>query len=187
MDRGQNQLGGGGAEGKGQTEPDRHPHHPAKEQGEGQKAHNALEQAVAVVDQGVLPGVHPHQDDGVVLVPGGVEQVGVDKHADDGEQQQDVEIQVLRHRRVIQRGGPPDHGGQIEQLEAEGGHNLPQDGQHVGEDFQPPDLVQQIRQQPLDQGNLLQGIEDAVDPVGVLQGEGDPECLIHVRPPAALR
>ena len=87
----------------------------------------------------------------------------------------------------IEGHGQKNHQDEIEKLPQKNGKNLPEQGNHIGKLLEGPHFVQGIRQHLFQQGNLLEGIEDAVDPVGIFQGKGNPKGLIHGLPPAALR
>ena len=138
---------------------------------EGQEPHHDLPQRVAVVRQGVGPGIHPQKDHGVVLVPGGVEEAGVHIRADQRQEQQDVQEPEARRRPLVEEPHAADHGEEVEELPQEDGHDLPQHREDVGEDLQPPHLIKPVGQHPFQKGDLLEGVQDAVDPVCIFQGE----------------
>ena len=64
-----------------------------------------------------------------------------------------------------------DHEKKVEELEQENGDELPEHRQDIGEDLESPDLIQRGGEEALQQGDLLEGVENAVDPVGVFQGK----------------
>ena len=168
---GHRHLHAGDADRDQQAQPQRHAPVQAKEDGEGQEPHHDLPQGVAVVYQGVGPGVHPQKDHGVVLVPGGVEEAGVHIRADQRQEQQDVQEPEARRRPLVEEPHAADHGEEVEELPQEDGHDLPQHREDVGEDLQPPHLIKPVGQHPFQKGDLLEGVQDAVDPVCIFQGE----------------
>ena len=164
-------LHAGDAEGDQQAQPQRHAPVQTKEDGERQKPHHDLPQRVAVVRQGVGPGIHPQKDHGVVLVPGGIEEAGVHIRADQRQEQQDVQEPEARRRPLVEEPHAADQGEEVEELPQEDGHDLPQHREDVGEDLQPPHLIKPVGQHPFQKGDLLEGVQDAVDPVCIFQGE----------------
>ena len=171
-------------EGQEQAQPDRRARQQAEQQRKGQKAHHDLDQAVEVVRQRVGPGVHAQQDHGVVLIPRGVEQVGVQKRAQERQEDQDVRKGRLRGRLLVEDADPDDHRQKVQELAEEERPDLPQHGQDLAEDLQPRAGVEGVGQQALEQRDLLDRVKDGVDAVGVLQGKGEAQRLIHGRPPA---
>ena len=113
--------------------------------------------------------------------------MGVGKGADDAQKEQGVEEKTVRRHLLIEQAGAEDHQQKIEQLSPKYRDDFPEDGDYIGEHLQPSDLIQPLGQQALEQRDLFEGVQDAVDPVGVLQGKGEPERLIHRSPPAVPR
>ena len=90
---GRGQLGPRHAEGNQQAQPQGNlPLQPEQEEA-GQKARHGLCQFISEVDQSVGPGVHPQEDHGIVLVPGGVKEAGIHVRAHQGQKKQDMQMQ----------------------------------------------------------------------------------------------
>ena len=143
----------------------------AKQDSEGQKSHHNFQQCVAVVDQGVGPGIHPQEDHGVVLVPGGVEDASVHVRADQRQEKQDVQETEARRRPLVEEPHAADHGEEVQDLPQKDGNDLPQHREDIGEDLQPTHFIKCRRQRLFQKRDLLEGVEDAVDPVCIFQGE----------------
>ena len=87
------------------------------------------------------------------------------------QEQQDVQEPEARRRPLVEEPHAADHGEDVEELPQEDGHDLPQHREDVGEDLQPPHLIKPVGQHPFQKGDLLEGVQDAVDPVCIFQGE----------------
>ena len=78
-----------------------------------------------------------------------------------------------RRRFFIEEPDPHHHGEEVEPFIEKNGHQLPEQRQDIGKDLQALGLVNGRRQKQLYKGNLLEGVENAVDPVSIFQGKGD--------------
>ena len=143
----------------------------AEQYGERQEPHHNFQQRVAVVGQGVGPGIHPQEDHGVVLIPGGVEDTGVHVRADQRQEKQDVQETKPRRCPLIEESHTADHGEEVQELPQKDGYDLPQHREDVGEDLQPTHPIEGLRQHLFQKRDLLERVKDAVDPVCIFQGE----------------
>ena len=184
---GYRQFGPRHAEGDQQAQPQRHSLHLSPQEHTGQEAHHSLRQIVAEVHQGVGPGVHPQKDHGIVLVPGGVEEVRVHVRAHQGQKQQDVQKGLPGRHHGMKIPRCQDHQEEVKELEKKDGDKFPENRQHIGKDLEAFHLINGGGQQMLHQRDLPDGVEDAVDPVSIFQGKGYPQCIKHRSPLSAPR
>ena len=165
---------------------DGHPAEQAEQEGEGQEAHRRLEQKIQVVGKGIRPGIHPHEEHGVILILGGVENVGVQQPAGKGEEKEDVN-EGIRRGAFHPSGRQKNHQQQIQRLAQKKRADFQQDTDHVGKDLQARAGIKGIGQQPLDQGDRLERIKDAVGLIGVPQLKRGDKGVNHGLLPSAPR
>ena len=160
--------------------PQRKPHKVPEYGKQHQKPQKQLEHLIAVLGQGVLPGVHPKKDDGVIFIPGGIKKISVYKGAHEGQDQIDVEHGPSRVGPLINAASRRcEDQRQINRLSKKHRQKLPQGGEDAGENLEAPGLIEAVRQKLLDQRNLPEAVQDAVDPVGIFDPEGNCKRLTH--------
>ena len=169
---------------KQQADPQRKPGGKAKGQGSGQHSHKHLEKRVSVIGEGIIARIHPKKNDGIVFVARWVEQIGIDERAENGKRNENVQEKRFVGQRFPNRAGQHDHQRKIEELPGKNGENLPDSGQDVRKDFKSLHTVQRIGQQFANQRDLLDGVQNGVDAIGVFEGEGLQKSVKHGFPPA---
>ena len=179
------QLAAHNRKGQHKAQPERNAVRQPEEKRKRQKADDHLHQRIRIIDQRIGTRVHPHQNHRIVFVPRRIEQAGVHKSADDRKAKQDMQEHRPPRRVLVQHPDAGDHRQHIQKLAEESRKQFPHGGQQAGEALQAPRTVKRLRQKPTQKRNLLERIQNAVDPICVFQSERQAEGATHRRPPAA--
>ena len=147
-------------------------------------AHKIFRHIIGVVGKSIGPGVHAHQNDGVILFLCRVEKEGVAERTEQCQKEVNLRKGFGQHPALLQDWGQEQKAEHIEKFKQKNGKKLIERGKHIGENFQPAHTVERVGQQPLEKRDLLERVQNSVDTICVFQRKREQHCVKHGRPPA---
>ena len=93
----------------------------------------------------------------------------------------------LRRRVLIEQSQTADQGQEVDHLKKKNGYDFPDHRQDIGKDLETSDLIKGGREETAQEWDLFEGVQNTIDPIGVLQRKGNAQCFKHRLPLSALQ